>query len=161
MSQPFKICPQCQTSTDIHAQTCGGCGRQFRTQFAQSTDQTVLGAASPPPSYQPPVQSGAYPQPYQQPAPPVYQPPPVYIQSSRRTDPCAVISVIFGTLGLLLFCCMGWIFSLVGGVLALVSLIRIHVDASLDGKVLAWIGILLAAIPMLIWFALIVIGSMS
>ncbi|MGV3722866.1 MAG: hypothetical protein ACO1SX_18350 [Actinomycetota bacterium] len=162
MSQPFKICPQCNTSTDLHTSTCGVCGRQFRTQFPRNTDQTILGAPNESPPYQaPPQVTPVYPPPYQQPPAPLYHPPPVYVGSMRRTDACAVLSVVFSTIGILLFCCFGWILSLVGSILGLVSLIRIYGDSNLDGKVLAWLGLLLGLGPLLIWIALLLIGSMS
>lgn len=34
MSQPYKICPQCQTPTELHTPFCTKCGRHYRTQFA-------------------------------------------------------------------------------------------------------------------------------
>ncbi len=35
MSQPNKICPQCQTPAPLHAGFCGNCGHRYRTAFAE------------------------------------------------------------------------------------------------------------------------------
>ncbi|HVT13545.1 MAG TPA: NINE protein [Fimbriimonadaceae bacterium] len=42
MSAPgaYKVCPQCQTATELHAQACPRCGHPFRTQFAPPPNQT-------------------------------------------------------------------------------------------------------------------------
>jgi len=38
MTQPYKVCPQCQTPAALTDPTCSRCGRQFRTQFTPPTD---------------------------------------------------------------------------------------------------------------------------
>ena len=41
MSQPFKICPQCQTPAALTDMVCAKCGRQYRTQFGPPAQQTI------------------------------------------------------------------------------------------------------------------------
>jgi len=46
-----KVCPRCQTATDIQTAVCFRCGHQFRTQFTPPIDQTqVVPAAWPTPA---------------------------------------------------------------------------------------------------------------
>lgn len=33
MTQPFKVCPKCQSPADLNAAQCVQCGRQYKTQF--------------------------------------------------------------------------------------------------------------------------------
>lgn len=41
MTQPYKVCPQCQTAATLEARACAVCGRQYRTQFATPEPQTT------------------------------------------------------------------------------------------------------------------------
>lgn len=49
MTQPYKLCPQCQQSAELNAQACARCGRVFRTRFTPSPDQTQV--VNPAPAY--------------------------------------------------------------------------------------------------------------
>jgi len=46
MSQPYKICPQCQTPAALAAPSCSRCGRQYHTQFTPAP-QTQMSPPSP------------------------------------------------------------------------------------------------------------------
>ena len=167
VSQPHKICPRCQTPAELQAPQCSSCGRQYRTQFPQNPDRTVLAGSEAPPAYPVDYQAPGYPQPYDAPAggPPhltnqqvhihmsTPAPPPqaypVYVPvSTTKTDPCAVLAMVFGVLGLVFFCLFGWAFGLVGVVLGIVSLVRIRQHPELDGAPLAIAGIGLSVIPL-------------
>lgn len=47
MTQPQKLCPQCQTPTALQAQVCAQCSHQYRTQFAAPIHSTQM-VLSPP-----------------------------------------------------------------------------------------------------------------
>lgn len=49
--QPYKVCPQCQTPTDLSATVCTNCGRELNTQ-APPPNQTVFTQGGPSP-YEP------------------------------------------------------------------------------------------------------------
>lgn len=207
MSDIFKQCPRCGTRTELHTETCTGCGRVYQTRFPTSDERTQLGSAGPtpepivappvqqPPAYQPPVQPppayqhpprqpASYPPPAQPPPssyqpqpsfrPPTYpsqgyppaaplppyplQPPPAYTASAaEKTDICALLSTIFGGLGMLFFCFLGWLFALPGMILGVVSLVRQRRDPTLGGRVLAIVGIALSGVVLawaLFWLVL-------
>jgi hypothetical protein len=47
MSQPFKVCPQCQTSSIISAALCASCGRIFQTTAPTGNQTQVFSGISP------------------------------------------------------------------------------------------------------------------
>lgn len=183
MSQPHKICPRCQTPADLQAPSCSNCGRVYKTAFPQNPDRTVLGATEPPPAYPATIEPPYYPaQPYQ-PEQPYYQPTqqphnnqqvhvhvsapqpavyPAYVPE-QRTDPCAVMSIIFGTLSLLLFCFFGWLFGLAGLILGIVSLQRLKQHDQLTGAPMAITGIVLSslAVAFSLWWMYVWVSATS
>ena len=42
MTQPYKVCPQCNIPAALDARTCTHCGRAYRTQFAPPAQQTQV-----------------------------------------------------------------------------------------------------------------------
>jgi hypothetical protein len=78
MSQPYKICPRCQTPADLQAPSCGNCGRVYKTQFPQNPDRTVVGAGQTAPN-DPAI--------YQQPQPPPYEQPTIYQPGYQHPPP--------------------------------------------------------------------------
>lgn len=46
MSQPYKLCPQCQTPTALNTPSCAKCGRQYRTQFAPTAPTIMVAPAN-------------------------------------------------------------------------------------------------------------------
>ena len=121
------------------------------------TDPTVYQPApqyqAPPPPYPP--------QPYQQ----QYLPPdysvPAYAAPPQKTDSCAILSVVFSSLGVGFVCCFGWVFSLVGTVLGIVSLVRMNSEPQLQGRGLAWTGFILGLIPSLLMLGWLAFGLAS
>lgn len=49
MTQPYKVCPRCQTPADLQAAACASCGRQYRTQFVPPINQTQVVHPAPAP----------------------------------------------------------------------------------------------------------------
>lgn len=49
MTQPFKVCPQCQQPAHIHAVLCGTCGRKFQSTAPLVNQTQVFSAGSIPP----------------------------------------------------------------------------------------------------------------
>jgi len=78
MSAQHKICPRCKQPALLDAAFCAGCGRQYRTNFAATNDQTMLGTSGAPP----PPAAPQY-------APPAYVPPvvPNYTPTSAVGGP--------------------------------------------------------------------------
>lgn len=44
MTHPYKVCPQCQTPTNLHTVSCARCGRNFQTQFVPPNQTQVFNA---------------------------------------------------------------------------------------------------------------------
>ena len=78
-------------------------------------------------------------------------------------DVCAILSLVFGIMGLFSFCCiLSWFADIAALVLGGVSISRIKGDPNLDGKSMAIIGIVLGVLGLLggIGFTLLsVLGS--
>lgn len=183
MSQAqFKVCPRCKAPAPLDASVCAraGCGHQFRTVFAQPQvpDPTRAFSADELPQqvgrgeYEYPTQiEPLYPQ-APQPAPPAYQPQP-YQQSQpmyqqqpaevvKTTDACAILSVVFGGLGIGLMC-FGWFFAIPGLILGIISMVRIRSNPRLSGMPMAITGTALSAVPIAwgIWLMLAVSYAVS
>ncbi len=81
MTQPFKICPQCQQRAEVSAAVCSSCGRKYRT-TAPPVDQTQVFSGS----------AMQQMRPTQQPMPPPLppQPPPVAITPYQQGQQQAV-----------------------------------------------------------------------
>ena len=60
MTQPFKICPQCQEPAAMNAAACARCGRVYRTTAPPPMQQTQV-VLPPPPQYQQPYHPQAPP----------------------------------------------------------------------------------------------------
>jgi hypothetical protein len=151
----------CGQPAVLDAPQCAACGHLFRTQFAPPPDQTqawgLPTTPAPGPASYPAPGPPSYPA-YGAPPPP---PQPVYIITPAQTDVCAVLSTVFSGMGLFV-CCFGWIFSMVGVILGIVSLVRISGNPMLKGTGLAWTGIALGiAAPVLtiVWMLVSVLSA--
>jgi TM2 domain-containing membrane protein YozV len=102
VTQPFKICPQCQEPAHIAAASCLRCGRLYRTTAPPPMQQTQV-VQPPPAQYQQP-----YPPPYPPPLPPYvpyipYGPPPRQGSSVQPGSHSPMVAVLWS----LLFLCAG------------------------------------------------------
>ena len=96
MTQPFKICPQCQEAATMSAASCARCGRVYRTTAPPSMQQTQV---IQPPQYQQPPYPPQYP-PQAPPPTPYSQSPPTGI-SVQPGYHSPMVAVLWGFL-----CCL-------------------------------------------------------
>ena len=94
MTQPFKICPQCQEAAAMNAASCARCGRVYRTTAPPPMQQTQV-VQPPPPQY-----------------PPSYPPPPFHSYGQCppqgiSVQPGTHLPVIALLLSLIFFVCAG------------------------------------------------------
>src|SRR5687768_13384590 len=92
----YKQCPRCGREAELTAAVCAGCGREFRTKFLPPEERTQMVGivpATPPPL------------------------PDISAEPIRRTDICALLSLIFGSLGLAFWLIFGWLFGIAAIVL--------------------------------------------
>lgn len=163
------VCGRCGANNMPQVATCFKCGAGQAQQAPAQPTQTM---PAPPYRPQPPV-----PQQYMPPAEygqrlpgvpdPLAPPPPGYRGTSTQVvhtvshqgyqrpkmDVCAILSVVFGAIGMISFC-FPWPWCILGMVMAGISLYRIAHEEQLTGRGMAWGGFWLSLIPMLFWIGL-------
>jgi hypothetical protein len=168
----------CGTRNAAQLAACHRCGRpmnegrpvQLQTQAPPAPQAPPAWSQSPSapppaPAPQPPLAHPTYGGAYGPPAPystPYGAPQPFPAAPQSVVDACAILSTVFGALGLFSMCCVGWAFGLVGAILGVVSLVRLGSNPLLHGKGLAWTGLILSLIPVLFtlfWLALALLSA--
>jgi len=83
------------------------------------------------------------------------------MQQSPKMDPLAIVSLVCGVVGLIMVCCCGWLtipLALAAIGTGAAAVMRINKDPMLTGKGLAFAGIALGALGLIVFVLFLILG---